>query len=500
MGALCPPGMMNGAGHGHARGHGGEMMQQSMDAGSRSVDELIMSVKSAEELRPSSGRDASIDPRKSVERLGDGNGNGDRSMDSAVMSTVQGGAAVAVNEKSGRRVVSESSTSPRNKYLPPPATHGHVRVNSPLAASINFYDEDGKLISGPNTQQQHQQHQKAASHSHLGSSATVAQRPATAPSDGPLTAALSGGATSQQPHHHHHLFHHIVGSSHAHNSENSSTPSSTGSSPHQIPSTPKSPNALRDLKKRLTISTSVAVAPERSASGSSADSGNSGSPSPSPMQDSGTSESPRFGRRNKLSHGDSAAIPAHQSQNQTSPGGINTTAKRSWFANLFNFKPEVFHFDSAFDGFDETVEHVTGWLGRNDVKYQSRREGVLRCKFDGSNNGGSAESPTAISPNGGTEQVPFSPLIAVTESGPLTAESLMVAGSGAPVLKGVRFKVEVVANNGEEGGQRPWRIQFTQQQGAFSTFQLIMNRFKFEQMQSHVVHAGLEESDIPKTF
>jgi hypothetical protein len=93
----------------------------------------------------------------------------------------------------------------------------------------------------------------------------------------------------------------------------------------------------------------------------------------SPAQTSTAYEVKALGQKNK----DKVSLAS------TAPTPTFTSPKRSWFANLFNFKPESFTFVTKKQStFEETVDTLVHGFGELNIKYQVRREGAFRCKLD----------------------------------------------------------------------------------------------------------------------
>jgi hypothetical protein len=167
---------------------------------------------------------------------------------------------------------------------------------------------------------------------------------------------------------------------------------------------------------------------------------------------------------------------------------ISTQPKRSWFAAMLNFKPEVFHFISL-KTIDETLAFMAERLNTYEVKFQARKDG-FKCKYEGSgpDNVESLSPGTPLSPVVTFDTIP-SP-IPESETVCENSESLRSSQSPSLVnspteeattlavdpLKSVKFKIEVLQMG--EGDDSSLKIQFTQQQGAFSSFQMVVNRFK----------------------
>ncbi|KAJ3090583.1 hypothetical protein HK102_003289 [Quaeritorhiza haematococci] len=196
---------------------------------------------------------------------------------------------------------------------------------------------------------------------------------------------------------------------------------------------------------------------------------------------------------------------------------ITTTPKRSWFASLLsNFRPEVYTLTSK-KSYDETVDFIVQRLQDFEVKYQTRREGGFKCKYDGN---GVTSSPTG---NGNGNQQDGEntnagvPILAQQPNSTASHTATSASSSGAPngtangAIKSVKFKIDILPleetgsvdhppaspvsplshapNNplprpgspghlNQNGSQVGWKVQFVQQQGAFSAFQLVAERFK----------------------
>ncbi|KND03181.1 CAMK/CAMKL/BRSK protein kinase [Spizellomyces punctatus DAOM BR117] len=136
---------------------------------------------------------------------------------------------------------------------------------------------------------------------------------------------------------------------------------------------------------------------------------------------------------------------------------ITSSPKRSWFANLFHFKPDAFTVYSSQD-FDRTMTAIGELLTAHDIRNQPLRGGGYKCKFE-------ASSPSAA----------ILTAMHTASSSPSTSSPTSEQGN-PPIIKNVKFRVDLLPN--DEGEGLPWKLQFTQQQGANSTFQLICQRFK----------------------
>ncbi|KAJ3302415.1 hypothetical protein HDU76_005524 [Blyttiomyces sp. JEL0837] len=393
----------------------------------------------------------------------------------------------------GRRSAEELSTSKRDEIGPARMAFGddknghqhdsssgrgktQVRVNSPLAApSINFFEEDSnssknrdKIATTNNDQPD------AYAKLTTGSGSNIIQQGPSSPST--VTKSEHTLEPESRP---------LARIS----LSNPSLLDASSSSPSSSPLLPGSPggggggvnkngnggtgrNLRDDLKKRLTISTYSPTSGSSAGAGGSSDSG---------KPTGGMFESPRFHRKKN------EVIP---------PTPIITTPKRSWFANLFNFKPEVFTFESRYP-YQTTVEAVTNALNSIDVKFQIRKEGGFKCKYDGTPSTPSPTTqppltPSPISPkqsrslsNAGTTTTrPISP----TSTLPQPMQSQEDSQQGGHI-RSVKFKVDVIpagengngnggSDNHGNGEGEVWKVQFMQQQGAFSTFQLVTTKFR----------------------
>jgi hypothetical protein len=93
-----------------------------------------------------------------------------------------------------------------------------------------------------------------------------------------------------------------------------------------------------------------------------------------------------------------------------------------------------------------------------DVKFQSRKEGGFKCKFEGAVMGtsplSSVNEPGEISQSSASSHSPR-----VSSPSANTSRKEMLAGSGG---KSVKFRIDVLGDEEDTGG---WRVQFVQQQG-----------------------------------
>lgn len=144
---------------------------------------------------------------------------------------------------------------------------------------------------------------------------------------------------------------------------------------------------------------------------------------------------------------------------------ITTSPKRSWFASLFNFKPDVFTIRSQSD-FDSSAQTIINILNSLSIKHQPKKDG-LKCKVDLNNteyleqfstvnysnsNGNHLLSPKDIAS-------PSSDNVLITS--PISASSNN-SGTAPPSLK---FKIDIIP---EEEGY--CKISFVLQVGNSSIF------------------------------
>ncbi|KAJ3099174.1 hypothetical protein HDU97_003369 [Phlyctochytrium planicorne] len=378
--------------------------------GRRSTDELVTVRKSAEELRVAPGngaKEASIDTRKSLDTLNGGAGSG----------SVHGGHEKVASEAAGgrhernaqaRRVVSESAGRIKIPTAASKINDAHVRVNSPLAASINFFEDDA--TSKP-----------------------------PAPS--------SPSPASQE--------------------ESSSRPTTPIVMVDGMPTTPgASRPAKSEAKRKLTINT---MATEQ----------NSGI---QPVDSAGV-ESPRFHRKK----GAETAPPTPT---------LTSTPKRSWFANLFNFKPEVFVFETTVKhSLANVTENVQRLLKDQEVRFQVRKEGGFKCKYDGL-----ASSPMGLMPENKVFEKQVSGQLQLTPNvspgGASVLSAVETESSQSSPMKSVKFKIDITAFDGNiDSGL--FKIQMTQQQGAFSTFQMITKRIKESWESAEQTPNGVSSLAVP---
>ncbi|KAI9100551.1 kinase-like domain-containing protein [Phlyctochytrium arcticum] len=191
-------------------------------------------------------------------------------------------------------------------------------------------------------------------------------------------------------------------------------------------------SAATDGKTKLTISIPL------NDEGSGGEGGRPNSPS---LEKSGGLGTPKFHRKKHL------AIPPTPL--------ITSTPKRSWFASLFNFRPEVYFLQSG-KSLEDTQNAMAELLAGLDIKFQARKEGGFKCKFEGSLLG-----------------APLSPGI-MSSASPTSPSSL--SESSPTSTKSVKFRVEMGNNEGDT--PTSVKVQFVQQQGAYSSFQMIVDRIK----------------------
>ncbi|KAJ3106652.1 hypothetical protein HDU96_008146 [Phlyctochytrium bullatum] len=434
--------------------------------GRRSADELVGGRRSADELRGGvmQGKEASIDARKSLEMLNQGPGAPEGGHHEKGMSEIlpnQQQRQDKASQNQARRVMSESAG--RVKINPNAAkfNDAHVRVNSPLAASVNFFEEEPNLPSPTGED---------------GSPSEGAPSLTSTSYDGDSPNAGSGMTPhSSLPRHNTH-----------HTTQRHAKLQQALSSPAMVADAPASPQkaGFFDPKRKLTINTQVSA--EQIGF--------------SPLVDSGVSESPRFHRKKGAATDGAPSTPV-----------ITSTPKRSWFANLFNFKPETVTFQTTVKRTHTVTSDLLAKVLRDaDVRFQNRKEGGFKCKYDGvpAPNTPSFGSSyhLGVSPASLSNQPSSAQLFAGTGSAQVAPEksaglSPGLAGSpglgsspvgGASVLsvpvsegeqqqptaplKSVKFKIEITPVDGNEPCL--FKVHLTQQQGAFSTFQIITKRLK----------------------
>ncbi|KAJ3046674.1 hypothetical protein HK097_000643 [Rhizophlyctis rosea] len=353
--------------------------------------------RSTDELASSSSK--TKDVSRSVDELrGDGEDRRERRTGGDRRKSVDElGSKPTVEEGVQRRkTVSPGPVSSANRIAA--VTNSAVRVSSPLSTSTTFFDEN-----------------------------EMAQAQGTASPLPPLP-----------------TFDHMRARS---ASSNSTTSSKRAPSP--------SPVSLReDPKRKLTINIPAAggeQVPAQVSAGSSV------------SASSGDGETPgRAKSQNDLLAAGGLGTPKfHRKKAEVPPTPVITSSpKRSWFANLFHFKPEVFTLLST-RGVEETLAYVEQQLLANEVKLQPRKEGGFRCKFDSQNS--SAPSQTSMSD---------SPVGSVLSDSPETSSPTLPNSTSGQGFKSTKFKVDVVPD--EEG----CRISFVQQQGSFTTFQMVVDRIK----------------------
>ncbi|TPX37407.1 hypothetical protein SmJEL517_g00463 [Synchytrium microbalum] len=131
----------------------------------------------------------------------------------------------------------------------------------------------------------------------------------------------------------------------------------------------------------------------------------------------------------------------------SSPVITSTTPKRSWFANLFNFKPETFTFVSR-KNYEDTVNNIMERLTTLDVKYQRRKEGGFKCKYE---RGVSSDTPSPTESNESEEIKP-------DKMGSTT-----------------KFRIDII---GEDEDPNGIKVVFVQQQGSFTLFSSLCDKFR----------------------
>lgn len=306
---------------------------------------------------------------------------------------------------------------------------------------------------------------------------------------------------------------------------NSTTADGTGSNETASPSTPPSNHTkpltqqtvpqtpTSDSPSRLTISI-----PDKTQKASTANQNNQDQPPLSPLIADGV-EDKKGGPLSPLATLSLGSPRFHRKKQEVPPTPtISSAPKRSWFANLLNFKPEVFLFSST-KGLEETQAFIVERLNQFEVKHQPRKEGGFKCKYDGllpataspispmsanvlnsgeafpltatenqhsapsspkpdrSSNTSStmngSSSPRSPLPNG--EVFTFQPLNSENGGGLLTAPQINAASSSS--VKSCKFKIDIANVETSEGGVQ-LRISFVHQQGSFSTFQIVVNKFR----------------------
>ncbi|KAJ8326843.1 hypothetical protein BDV3_001477 [Batrachochytrium dendrobatidis] len=148
---------------------------------------------------------------------------------------------------------------------------------------------------------------------------------------------------------------------------------------------------------------------------------------------------------------------------------ISQTPKQSWFTHLFNFKPESFSFDSSLSR-DETSNVLMTLLHSLDVKFQIRKDGLIKCKYD-PNTILSTPSGAATTTSADKED----DSILQQSTGAASVKSIWIDAPTSPAISGkaVKFKIEILVETGDAERSNLLRVHMTQQQGAFSTFQYI---------------------------
>ncbi|KAH9247166.1 hypothetical protein BASA81_015250 [Batrachochytrium salamandrivorans] len=153
---------------------------------------------------------------------------------------------------------------------------------------------------------------------------------------------------------------------------------------------------------------------------------------------------------------------------------ISQTPKQSWFTNLFNFKPESFTLLSN-KSMDATSTEVITILTSLDVKFQLRRDGLIKCKYDPATSQGVPTSLLQpIAPEKENETGVSTQNLSVNSGSVTTGGQPNSPVSGR---KAVKFKIEILADTAEMG-HGALRVHLTQQQGAFSTFQSVVEAIR----------------------
>eukprot|EP00842_Homolaphlyctis_polyrhiza_P004793 jgi/Hompol1/5314/HPOL_004327-RA len=155
---------------------------------------------------------------------------------------------------------------------------------------------------------------------------------------------------------------------------------------------------------------------------------------------------------------------------------ITQTPKQSWFTNLFNFKPESFGLVSV-KSLEETTTTIQSILTSLDVKFQVRKDGLIKCKYDPNALGGNMTPPHSATPDRQDDAGSMLPPVSHINS-IVAASTHDAPNSPAVAGKAVKFKIEISADSVENGRREVFRLQLTQQQGAFSTFQSVVERIQ----------------------
>jgi len=204
---------------------------------------------------------------------------------------------------------------------------------------------------------------------------------------------------------------------------------------------------------------------------------------------------------------------------------ITSTPKKSWFANLFNFKPEAVTLLSE-SNIEQTTSMIQDLMESLEVKYQTRREGGFKCKWDGghipsavlatakgqvvsiredstiiesnnssvnkrmsrfsstSNTGSSSTNLKSESNNNNDNGIYTTPTSAKEEQfskecstdGPAIVVTPTKENKEEMVLmKSVKFKIDIVPS---DENSTFTKVVFTQQQGSYSSFQVVVYNIK----------------------
>jgi len=200
---------------------------------------------------------------------------------------------------------------------------------------------------------------------------------------------------------------------------------------------------------------------------------------------------------------------------------ITSTPKKSWFANLFNFKPEAVTLLSE-SNVEQTSSMIQDLMESLEIKYQTRREGGFKCKWEGGQVpanilaiakgqvvGGREDSTImeASSPinkrisrfNSNSNHNSFSSNLK-SESNPDSSSEKYNTPTSAKeenfskensadvptiaitpskeemvVMKSVKFKIDIIPSDDNSSFTK---VVFTQQQGSYSSFQVVVYNMK----------------------
>ncbi|ORX88301.1 hypothetical protein BCR32DRAFT_1514 [Anaeromyces robustus] len=221
---------------------------------------------------------------------------------------------------------------------------------------------------------------------------------------------------------------------------------------------------------------------------------------------------------------------------------ITSTPKKSWFANLFNFKPEAVTLLSQ-SNVEETSSMIQDLMESLDIKYQVKRDNGFKCKWDGgqvpatvlatakgqvvggsgreestlidSSNSSSSNKrasrfsthnnsnnsnvstinndiPKVESPVRGDEcslyATPTSAKTTKSDEDP-SSSSLKDCSAEGPLnmipskdemilMKSVKFKIDIIPLEDNNGDKASTKVIFTQQQGSYSSFQVVVFNIK----------------------